>query len=49
MTGKGKNYVVNQPKMSKQKLPDKQVINKEQQKDKPPPQEPPNRIIENRK
>ena len=47
--GKGKNIVVNKSKTIKEKLPDKHVVNKEQNKDKIPPQEPPEKILENRK
>ena len=47
--GKGKNIIVNKPEISKGKLPDKHVVNKEQQKNKVPTQEPPERILENRR
>ena len=47
--GKGKNIIVNKPEISKGKLPNKHVVNKEQQKNKVPTQEPPKRILENRR
>jgi len=48
-SGKGKNIIVNQPKIYKEKLPDKHVVNKEQQKNKVLTQEPPKRILESRR
>ena len=48
-TGKGKGIIVNSPEKIKQRSLDKQAVNKEQQQNKSPPQEPPNKIIESRK
>ena len=47
--GKGKNIIVNKPEIIKGKLPDKHVVNKEQQKNKVLTQEPLERILENRR
>ena len=35
-SGKGKNIIVNKPEITKGKLPEKHVVNKEQQKNKVP-------------
>ena len=48
-SGKGKNIIVNKLEITKGKLPDKHVVNKEQQKNKVPTQEPPERILENKR
>lgn len=40
-SGKGKNIIVNKSEITKEKLPDKHVVNKEQEKDNIPTQEPP--------
>lgn len=48
-SGKGKNIIVNKTEITKGKLPNKQVVNKQQQKDKVPTREPPERILENRR
>ena len=47
--GKGKWIIVNKPEITKEKLPDKHVVNKEQKKEKIPPQEPPEKILDNRR
>ena len=48
-SGKGKNIIVNKSEITKEKLPDKHVVNKEQKKDKIPTQEPSERMLENRR
>ena len=48
-SGKGKDIIVNKSETTKEKLPNKHVINKEQKKDKIPTQEPPENILENRR
>jgi hypothetical protein len=47
--GKGKGIIVNKPENTKEKLLDKHVANKEQKEEKIPPQEPPEKILDNRK
>lgn len=48
-SGKRKGVIVNKSEITKEKLPDKHVVNKEQNKDKIPPQEPLEKILDIRK
>ena len=48
-SGKGKGIIVNKPETTKETVPDKHVVNKEQRKEKIPPQGPPKKTLDNRK